>query len=44
MRDYERHGKIHVLDFFEDDIDNIHSLIVVEEELDLHLDSGYTPF
>ena len=44
MRDYERHGKIHVLDLFEDDIDKIQSLIVVEEELELHLENGYTLF
>ena len=44
MRDHERHGKLYVLDFFEYDLDESQSLVVVEEELELPLENGYTLF
>ena len=40
MRDHEKHAKLKVLDVFGDDIDEIQSLVVVEEELEF----GYTLF
>ena len=42
MRDQERHGKFQVFNVFEYELDEIQSLIVVEEELELPLDNGYT--
>ena len=33
-----------VIDAFEDDIDEIQSLVVVEEEIELPLENGYTLF
>ena len=42
MMDHEKHGKLQVLDVFEDDIDEIQSLMVVEEEHELTIDNGYT--
>ena len=44
MRDHEKHGKLQVLDVFEDDLDEIQSLIVVQEELELPLENGCTLF
>ena len=44
MRDHERHGKFQVLDVFEYELDEIQSLVVVEEELELPLENGYTLF
>ena len=44
MRDHEKHGKLKVLDLFEYDIDEIQSLVVVEEELDFPLEDGCTLF
>ena len=43
MMDHEKHEKLQVLDLFEDDIDESQSL-VVEEELQFHLENGYTLF
>ena len=42
MMDHEKHEKLQVIDVFEDDIDDIQSLVVVEEELELPLENGYT--
>ena len=44
MRDHEKHGKFQVLDFFEYDIHEIQSVVLVEEELELPLENGYTLF
>ena len=44
MRNHESHGKLMVLDVFEDHIYEIQSLVVVEEELELPLENGYTLF
>ena len=44
MMELERHEKMQVLDVFEDYIDEIQSLFVVEEELELPLENGYTLF
>ena len=44
MRDYEKHGKLKVLDLFEDEIYEIQSLVVVEEELEFPSVNGYTFF
>ena len=44
MMDHEKHEKLQVLDVFEYDIDESQSLVVVEEELDLPLEDGCTPF
>ena len=38
MRDHEKHGKLQVLDLFEYELDEIQSLVVVEEELELPLE------
>ena len=40
--DNEKHGKLQVLDVFEDGHDEIQELVVVEKELELPLDDGYT--
>ena len=40
MRDHESHGNLQVLDVFEDHIDEIQSLVLVEEELELPLENG----
>ena len=42
MMDREKHEKLQDLDKFEDGIDEIKSLVVVEEELDFPLENGYT--
>ena len=42
--DHEKHGNLLVLNVFEDDLDEIQSLVVVEEELELPPDNGYTLF
>ena len=44
MVDHEKHEKLRFLDVFEDDLDGIQSLVVVEEELELPLENGYTLF
>ena len=44
MRDHEKHRKLQVLDVFEDELDESQSLVVVEEELELPLENGYTLF
>ena len=44
MMDQEKHEKLQVLDVFEYDIDEIQSLVVVGEELELPLENGYTIF
>ena len=44
MRDHERHGKLQVLNVVEDYLDEILSLVVVEEELEFPLKNGYTLF
>ena len=43
-RDNERHGKLQDLDVFEYDLDEIQSLVVVEEELEFPLENGNTFF
>ena len=44
MMDHEKHEKLQVLDVLEDDSDEIQSLVMVEEELELSLENGYTLF
>ena len=44
MMDHEKHEKLQVLDVFEDNIYERQSLVVVEEELELPLENGYTIF
>ena len=44
MRDNEIHGKLQVLDVFEDEIEDIQTLYVFEEDLELSLDQGYAIF
>ena len=42
--DHEKCGNFNVLDLFEYDLDEIQSLVVVEEELELPLEDGCTLF
>ena len=42
--DHEKHEKFQVLDVLEDCSDEIQSLVMVEEELELPLENGYTIF
>ena len=44
MMDHEKHEKLQVLNVFEYDIDDIQSLVVVEEELEFPLEDGCTLF
>ena len=44
MMDHEKHEKLKVLDVFEYYLDEIQSLVVVKEELELPLANGYTLF
>ena len=44
MVDHEKCGNLNVLDVFEDELEEIQTLDVVEEELYLYLDEGYTIF
>ena len=44
MMDLEKHEKLQVLDALEDYSDEIQSLVMVEEELELPLENGYTIF
>ena len=44
MMDHEKHEKMQVLDVLEDYSDEIQSLVMVEEELELPLENGYTIF
>ena len=44
MLDHEKCGNLNVLDVFEDEIEEIQTLDVVEEELELSLDEGYAIF
>ena len=40
MRDHEKHGKLNVFYFFEYDLNDIQSLVLVEEELEFPLEDG----
>ena len=42
MMDHEKHGKFQVLDVFEYDLDESQLLVMVQEELELPLENGYT--
>ena len=42
--DHEKHEKLQVLDVLEDYSDEIQSLVMAEEELELPLENGYTVF
>ena len=42
MMDHEKHEKLQVLDVLEDYSDEIQSLVMVEDELELPLENGYT--
>ena len=42
--DHEKFGNLNVLDVFEDELEEIQKLYVVEEELELSLDEGYAIF
>ena len=42
MMDHEKHEKLQVLDVLEDYSDEIQPLVMVEEELELPLENGYT--
>ena len=44
MVDHEKCGNLNVLDVFEDELEEIQKLYVVEEELELSLDEGYAIF
>ena len=44
MVDHEKCGNFNFLDVFEDEIEQIQTLYVVEEELELSLDEGYIIF
>ena len=44
MEDHERSGNLNVLDVFEVELEEIQTLDVVEEELELSLDEGYAMF
>ena len=44
MEDHEKCGNLNVLDVFEDELEEIQTLYVVEEELELSLDEGYAIF
>ena len=44
MMDHEKCEKLQVLNVLEDDSDEIQSLVMVEEELELPLENGYTIF
>ena len=44
MMDHEKHEKLQVLDVLEDDIYEIQSLFVVEQELKFPLEDGCTRF
>ena len=44
MEDHERCGNLNVLDGFEVELEEIQTLDVVEEELELSLDEGYANF
>ena len=44
MMDHEKHEKLQFLDVLEDYSDEIQSLVMVEEELELPLENGYTIF
>ena len=41
MMDHEKHEKLQVIDVLEDYSDDIQSLVMVEEELELPLENGY---
>ena len=44
MMDHEKHEKLQVLDVLEGYSDEVQSLVMVEEELELPLENGYTIF
>ena len=44
IMDHKKHEKLQVLDVLEDDSDEIQSLVMVKEELELPLENGYTIF
>ena len=44
MVDHEKFGNLNVLDVFENELEEIQTLDVVEEELELSLDEGYAIF
>ena len=44
MVDHEKRGNLNVLNVFEDELEEIQTLDVVEEELELSLDEGYAIF
>ena len=44
MMDHEKHEKLKFLNVLEDYSDAIQSLVMVEEELELPLENGYTIF
>ena len=44
MVDHEKCGNLNVIDVFEDELEDIQTLDVVEEELELSLDKGYAIF
>ena len=44
IMDHKKHEKLQVLDVLEDDIDDVQSLVMMEEELELPLENGYIIF
>ena len=44
MRDHEKHGKLQVFDLFEYELDEIQSIVVVEEVLEFPLEDWRTLF
>ena len=44
MVDHEKYGNLNLLNVFEYDLEEIQTLYVVEEELELYLDEGYAIF
>ena len=44
MLDHEKSGNLNVIDVFEYELEDIQTLNVVEEELELSLDEGYAIF
>ena len=44
MVDHEKCGNLNLLDVFEDELEEIQTLDVVEEEIELSLDEGYAFF
>ena len=44
MVDHDKYGNLNVLDVFEYELEDIQTLDLVEEELELSLDEGYAIF